>query len=1010
MSMIGQTVGSYRIIEKIGRGGMATVYKAYHASMDRHVAIKVLSEHLADTLGFRERFEREAKVVAKLQHPHILPVFDYGVDGDVSYLVMPYVPSGDMKQYIQDGPHALEEITNIFSEVADALDYAHTQGVLHRDIKPDNILFDHRNNPLLSDFGLTKMTEGGNSLTGSAIIGTPSYMSPEQGQGLPIDHRSDIYSMGILLYEMVTGEVPFSADTPIAVIFKHVSDPLPLPQDKRPELSDAAQNVILKALSKDPEQRFDTCNKMAEAFTQAIRSLADKTGENNDPIHEPSEVLSPTIRGIDSPLQKDGATQLMETLPADSAQTKQRPIGLIIIGLLIVIGLIIGAVILSSGGIILSEPTETATDVPEIVPSLENTATNTAEPTLTASPDLTQTTSALAQLAPDEPTVTHTLTPTATTEPTATHTLSPTPTDTPNVAVLAQTVVAQQTLTHQAIETATATAWTKTPTPDITASVNALLTKWAGGTLTQQALDLTATATLWTSTPTPTFTPTSTFTPSDTPTATFTPTNTHTLTPTTTHTPTATQSPAITAQSSRLYTVSVRNGAGLEFNVVAMLNPNVTVTVLGTNDEWVYIRLPDGTDGWVKQTMLDIDANMPLPTSDLSAITAQSSRSHTVSVRNGAGLKFNVVAVLNPNVTVTVLGTNDEWVYIRLPDGTDGWVNQAMLDVPDNTPLRMLDPSGVTAQSSRSHTVSVRNGAGLEFNVVAMLNPNVTVTVLGTNDEWVYIRLPDGTDGWVKQTMLDIDTNTPTQMSQIPPEELAKTPVIANADWTPVEQEFDGVTMVLVPVGCFMMGSTDEQIDYAIELGGERDWFRDEQPAHEQCFDEPFWIDRYEVTNEQYGSIGCEHVSPESNQPRNCVDWFDAKAFCESRSGRLPTEKEWEYAARGPDNLVYPWGDEWNGNNAVLAGQTAEVGSRPSESASWVGAYDMSGNEWEWTSSLYEDYPYDNSHKINNGNTNSRVLRGGSFDGSEFFFRGAYRLGSTPYSENYSFGFRCARS
>ena len=232
--LTGMTLGPYRIIEQIGRGGMASVYKAYHATMDRNVAIKVLPEEFANDPGFRERFEREAKVVARLQHTNILPVFDYGQERNISYLVMPYIPTGTLKSYMKEkGALPFDEAARIISQLSEALDYAHKQGILHRDIKPDNVLFDESNNTLLTDFGLTRMVEGGGSLTGTGVIGTPAYMSPEQGQGLPLDHRSDIYSLGIILYKMVTGEVPFSADTPVAVIFKHVSEALPMPRTNR---------------------------------------------------------------------------------------------------------------------------------------------------------------------------------------------------------------------------------------------------------------------------------------------------------------------------------------------------------------------------------------------------------------------------------------------------------------------------------------------------------------------------------------------------------------------------------------------------------------------------------------------------------------------------------------------------------------------------------------------------------------------------------------------------------
>ncbi|NJK33173.1 MAG: formylglycine-generating enzyme family protein [Deltaproteobacteria bacterium] len=250
-------------------------------------------------------------------------------------------------------------------------------------------------------------------------------------------------------------------------------------------------------------------------------------------------------------------------------------------------------------------------------------------------------------------------------------------------------------------------------------------------------------------------------------------------------------------------------------------------------------------------------------------------------------------------------------------------------------------------------------------------------------------------------------TATPTNTLTLTPLEAAlqraQAGVTRNADWEPFVQEFDGVEMVLVPAGCFMMGS---------ENGDD-----DETPVHEQCFDEPFWVDRYEVTNEQYGSIGCEQWSSEPDQPRNCITWFEARDFCEQRRMRLPTEREWEYTARGPSNWVYPWGDDWDGANAVESGnsgnQTAEVGSIRS-GVSWVGAMDLSGNVWEWTKSVYENYPYgpdDGREADQGGSTDVRyVMRGGSFHNSTLNLRAANRSWGNPYFEYYGLGWRCARS
>jgi formylglycine-generating enzyme required for sulfatase activity len=249
-------------------------------------------------------------------------------------------------------------------------------------------------------------------------------------------------------------------------------------------------------------------------------------------------------------------------------------------------------------------------------------------------------------------------------------------------------------------------------------------------------------------------------------------------------------------------------------------------------------------------------------------------------------------------------------------------------------------------------------------------------------------------------TLTPEPSNTPQPLS---PEELALQGVSSNAGWTPYTQTFNGVEMVLVPKGCFMMGSDD---------GGS-----DEKPVHEVCFDAPFWIDRYEVTNEQYGSTGCETYSSAPDEPRNCVDWYDAHDFCEGRDARLPTEAEWEYAARGPDSLTYPWGNDFIGENVVYGSNsnnhTANVGSRPA-GASWVDAMDMSGNLWEWTNSFDEDYPYnaDDGREQDTGDRTNvfRVLRGGSFYFDADAARAAYRYSDFPNSGDGGYGFRCARS
>ncbi|HEX6034564.1 MAG TPA: serine/threonine-protein kinase, partial [Anaerolineales bacterium] len=259
---------------------MAAVYKAYQPSMERFVALKVLPRHMSASEEFTVRFRREATLVAQLQHPHILPVFDYGEAEGYLYIVMPFIVSGTLADILHKGRVTLPEARRIISQIGDALSYAHTRGMIHRDIKPSNILIDERGNCLLTDFGLARMTEAGEKLTTSGqIMGTPAYMSPEQGTGSGADHRSDLYSLGIILYEMLTGRVPYTAETPIAVVFKHVQDPLPSARKFNPSVSEALELVLLKGLAKSPDDRYQN----AEAFVQAIQRVisenpsADKT-------------------------------------------------------------------------------------------------------------------------------------------------------------------------------------------------------------------------------------------------------------------------------------------------------------------------------------------------------------------------------------------------------------------------------------------------------------------------------------------------------------------------------------------------------------------------------------------------------------------------------------------------------------------------------------------------------------------------------------------------------------
>ncbi|MEA3350522.1 MAG: protein kinase [Chloroflexota bacterium] len=272
-ALIGHTLGAYQLVERLGQGGMATVYKAYEPNLDRYVAIKVLPQFFARDPNFMQRFRREAKAVAQLKHPNIMPIYNYGEEGEITYIVMQHVEGGTLKQ-ARGQVYEPEEAVRLAIPIVRALAYAHRRGIVHRDIKPSNVLLGEDDWPMLADFGLAKMAEASQKLTGTGVgIGTPMYMSPEQGHGTDVDQRTDIYSMGIMLYEMLTGDVPFRADTPMAVVIKHMTAPLPMPRTLNPDIPEILEHIVLKATAKEPANRYQTAEEMVVSLERASSEL-----------------------------------------------------------------------------------------------------------------------------------------------------------------------------------------------------------------------------------------------------------------------------------------------------------------------------------------------------------------------------------------------------------------------------------------------------------------------------------------------------------------------------------------------------------------------------------------------------------------------------------------------------------------------------------------------------------------------------------------------------------------
>ncbi len=280
----GHNLGKYRVLEPLGRGGMARVYRAYHPQLDRYVAVKVLRSDLVEEQEFLARFQREARAVAALRHPNVVQVFDFDAQDGNYYMVMELLEGDSLRTRLNEyrarrKRMPLDELTRILLDVLAGLDYAHSEGMIHRDVKPANILLSRRGQAVLTDFGIAQIVGGTRYTVSGALMGTLNYMAPEQGLEGQCDVRSDIYSLGIVFYEMLMGDPPYDAETPLAILMKHVNDPLPVPRKRDPSIPKPFERVVLKTLSKRPQQRYQSAEEMAEALREAARKAKVKVPE-----------------------------------------------------------------------------------------------------------------------------------------------------------------------------------------------------------------------------------------------------------------------------------------------------------------------------------------------------------------------------------------------------------------------------------------------------------------------------------------------------------------------------------------------------------------------------------------------------------------------------------------------------------------------------------------------------------------------------------------------------------
>ncbi|HSM56066.1 MAG TPA: protein kinase [Candidatus Sulfomarinibacteraceae bacterium] len=323
---IGKKIGGrYEILELLGQGGMSAVYKAMDQNLKRVVAVKLIHPHLSDDPEFVRRFEEEAKAVAQLRHPNIVQIFDFDHDGDVYYIVFEFVPGETLQDRLKRLHEAerrmdVDLLLRITGSLTDALNYAHSRGLVHRDVKPANVMLNVSNEPVLMDFGIVKIVGGTQHTATGAVMGTARYMSPEQIRGERVDERTDLYSLGVMLFEMAGGRAPFEADSAMTVMMMHVNDPVPDLRQLRPEVPADLVSLINRTLAKNPDERFATAGALAEAL-KGIDPHASPAAADTTPSPTASDptIVEPPVSAPRDPVQKP-VTSPPSTGPTPAAQ------------------------------------------------------------------------------------------------------------------------------------------------------------------------------------------------------------------------------------------------------------------------------------------------------------------------------------------------------------------------------------------------------------------------------------------------------------------------------------------------------------------------------------------------------------------------------------------------------------------------------------------------------------------------------------------------------------------
>ena len=962
-SVVGKSLGKYQNLELIGRGAMAEVYKAYHPALDRFIALKLLHSFLAEDKNFLERFRREAKAVAQLRHPNIVQVYDFEViDGVYYYIVMEYIDGYTLDAKLQDlaGLHqimSLPDAIRITVDVASALSYAHVRGMVHRDIKPSNVMVNREGHIILTDFGIAKILSDTRH-TSTGTIGTPNYISPEQGLGKPADARSDIYSLGAMVFQLVTGQLPYEADAAVAVLLKHVNDPIPVASQFNPALPSRIDAIIAKAMAKNPDDRYQT----ADEFINHLRRMeTDVSGLHAGLATRPlilPEILPDQV----------AAVLAMTALPAAPQPVAEVPKAINL-----------PPYILSAGHII-----QQPSDLPAVCDAdwdraVDHFAKGYITDWLRDGVKLLRAAhqhglaDELELMAVRGEAIVHTL--------------------------RGSDMIQRNSGLEEFLESLGATP------PQIDFTPRRLDLSAVGIGEKGQPITLTITNSgrgyLFGNVVCPL--------------------------------------PWLAARPNRF-------GCAAGASSLITLEPDLSGLPAGR------IQSPDSLEinsmGGDQHLPVRVDIlpsvlHVNLPALNFGSLGQGEAAQAAFDISNqGQGFligrvrcrapwltaspeQFNIVAGESIRVTVhadsqSLLPGNatHDWALAIESNGGHSILSVQIrvlaprLKVePDQIDLGTIDL--VQSWATKRAQLTVRNSG-----------PGILTGAVLTDFDWLSIepatfRCRSEESQQLRVTTTTLKTGDYAKSAQ----------VVSNAGVVQVPIRLKVIfslepEMLRVPEGWFVRGS-DQDDRHATAA---------EKPQRQIDLNE-YWIGRYPVTNEQYAVFvdAARRKPPEhwkdgvplegqARHPVVNVSWWDAMAYCRwlsdltGKSYRLPTEAQWEKAARGTDGRMYPWGNHWEHRNCNTyeGGQrhTTPVDAYSPQGDSPYGCADMVGNKLEWTADWFREDYYSRSTASDNplgpASGAVKVLRGGSWSSDRWSARCASRNGGNQTTANPEIGFRCA--